>query len=376
MSVRARRPAHPRRRLRVALGARSYAIELGRGTFSRAGAEIARATGARNALIVSVRGVARRYAPALEASLRRAGVAVRTLRVPDGDASKNLAQAERLYRALLRHGADRHSALVALGGGMVGDLTGFVAATFLRGIPFAQVPTTVLAMVDASIGGKVAVNLPEGKNLVGAFHQPRLVWIDVATLDSLPRRERAAGFAEVVKAAAIWDARLFRQLECEAEALLELRGPLLAVLERACAIKAQVVARDEREAGLRAWLNFGHTLGHAVEQLQQFRGILHGEAVAMGMVFAARRSEALGVAPAGTAGRIEALLRRFGLPTELPAFSRRAYLRAVGVDKKRRDGQIQYIVLRGIGRADTLRLSAAEILGAPLRFAAVRCRTR
>jgi len=355
-----------RRRLVVALGERSYPIELGRGILAEAGPAIARATGSGRALVFSVPGVARRYAPRLEASLRRAGVEVERVLVPDGDATKNLDQVRRLYSALLRRGADRHTALVALGGGMVGDLTGYVAATFLRGIPFVQVPTTLLAMVDASIGGKVAVNLPEGKNLVGAFHQPRLVWIDVATLASLPRRQRAAGFAEVVKAAAIRDRRLFRMLEREAEALLELRGPLLAVLERACAIKAQVVARDEREAGLRMQLNFGHTLGHAVEQLQRFRGALHGEAVAMGMSFAARRSEQLGLAPAGTASRIQALLERFGLPTELPDFPRRAYLRAVGVDKKSRGAQIRYVVLRGIGRADTVPLSPAEILSEPV----------
>jgi 3-dehydroquinate synthase len=349
-------------RLRVALGERSYAIALGRGSLPRMGAEIASATGSRRAIIVSVPGVAKRYAAVLERSLRGAGLESTTLRVPDGDATKNLAQVSKLYRALLRVGADRHSALVALGGGMIGDLTGFVAATFLRGIPFVQVPTTLLAMVDASIGGKVAVNLPEGKNLVGAFHQPRLVAIDVETLASLPRRERAAGFAEVVKAAAILDAGLFRVLERHAEELLELRGPLLAVVRRACAIKAGVVARDERESGPRAWLNFGHTLGHAVEKLQSYRGVLHGEAVAMGMVFAAQRSEALAGAPPGTAERLAALLARFGLPVALPNFPRAAYLRAVGVDKKSRDGVIQYVVLRGIGSVDTLPLRASEIL--------------
>jgi 3-dehydroquinate synthase len=230
-----------------------------------------------------------------------------------------------------------------------------------------QVPTTVLAMVDASIGGKVAVNLPQGKNLVGAFYQPRLVWIDVATLASLPVRARAAGLAEVVKAAAIRDAGFFADLERDAERLLALdEAALLPALERACAIKAKVVSEDEREQGLRMLLNFGHTLAHAVEALTGYRRILHGEAVSMGMAFAARRSEQLGCAPAGTAARLCALLERLGLPIELPALPRSAYLRALKVDKKRRDARIHYIVLRGIGRAESVPLTAAEILpGSP-----------
>ncbi len=352
-----------RRTVPVALGERSYRIEIGSDTLSRAGAAIAERTKATRAVVVSVPAVARRYAPRLLRSLREAGVSASRVLVPDGDASKSLRQAARLYEALLDAGADRGSVVVALGGGMVGDLAGFVAATYLRGVAFVQVPTTILAMVDASIGGKVGVNLPRGKNLVGAFHQPRLVWIDVATLRSLPRRERVAGLAEVVKAGAILDAELFALLEREAERILELEPEaLLRAIERACAIKAEVVARDEREAGLRMLLNFGHTLAHAIEALSRYRGVLHGEAVSMGMVFAARRSEALGLAPAGTAERLEALLRRLSLPTEPPAFPRKAYLAALRVDKKRTDARIRFVVLRGIGRAETLPLPPAEIL--------------
>jgi 3-dehydroquinate synthase len=347
----------------VKLGERSYPVVLGSGNLEQAGPAIARRTGAGLAVIVSVPAVARRYAPALERSLRRAGVRVRRIVVPDGDRTKRLAVVERLYRRLLALGADRTTTLVALGGGMVGDLTGFTAATFLRGVPFVQVPTSVLAMVDASIGGKVGVNLPQGKNLVGAFHQPRLVWIDVETLASLPRRQRSAGFAEVVKAGALWDAAFFERLERDAEALMALeRTRLLPALGRAIAIKAEIVSQDEREAGPRMLLNLGHTLAHAVEALTGFRSVLHGEAVAMGMVYAARRSEQLGLAPAGVADRIQGLLRRFALPTELPHFPRRAYLAALGVDKKKRDGQIRYVALRRIGRAETLPLSAARIL--------------
>jgi 3-dehydroquinate synthase len=227
------------------------------------------------------------------------------------------------------------------------------------------------------VGGKVGVNLPEGKNLVGAFHQPRLVWIDVATLRSLPARERSAGLAEVVKAAALHDAAFFARLERDAEALLELDPRrLVPVLGRAIAIKAEIVARDERESGPRMLLNLGHTLAHAVEALSGFRRVLHGEAVAMGMVHAARRSEQLDLTPAGTAARIETLLRRLRLPTELPRFSREAYLAALGVDKKKRGGRIHYVVLRRIGCAETVPLSAARILPAGWRGRAGRASRR
>ena len=351
------------RTVQVALGERSYPIVLGWETLDAAGEAVARATKATRAALVTVPPVGRRYAARLARSLRAAGLRVHRFEVPDGDASKNLRQVARLYDALLDAGLDRGSLVIALGGGMVGDLAGFVAATYLRGISFVQVPTTLLAMVDASIGGKVGVNLARGKNLVGAFHQPRLVWADVATLRTLPRRQRAAGLAEVVKAGAIWDGPFFERLEAWGPRLLEVDPEvLLPVLERACAIKAEVVGRDERESGLRMLLNFGHTLAHASEALKGYRGLLHGEAVAVGMVFAARRSEDLGLAPAGTAERLEALLAALGLPTRPSDFPRRAYLGALTVDKKRRDAHIHFVVLRGIGRAETLPLPAAEIL--------------
>jgi 3-dehydroquinate synthase len=310
--------------------------------------------------------VARRYAAATTRSLRRAGIRVHRIDVPDGDASKSHRQLLRLYDFFLEKGLDRKSALVALGGGMVGDLTGFAAATYLRGIPFVQVPTTILAMVDASIGGKTAVNVPQGKNLVGAFHQPSLVWIDTGTLRSLPRRERAAGMAEVVKAGAIWDERYFARLERSCDRVMELDpDALIPVLERACRIKADVVARDEREeSGLRALLNFGHTVAHAIEAQAGYRRILHGEAVSIGMVHAARRSEALGLAPAGTNQRLEDLLARLDLPTEIPRYDRKAHLAAINVDKKKVGGKIHYVVLRRIGQAETVELTPAQILPA------------
>ncbi|MCG8588646.1 MAG: 3-dehydroquinate synthase [Proteobacteria bacterium] len=351
------------RTVSVELGDRSYEIAIGRDNLAEAGPAIVQATGARRVALVTVPEVGRRYAGRLSRSLRSAGVTVRRVDVPDGDKTKNLRQLGKLYEEFLDAGLDRSSAVVALGGGMVGDLAGFAAATYLRGIPFVQVPTTVLAMVDASVGGKVAVNLKQGKNLVGAFHQPRLVWVDTATLQSLPLRERRAGAAEIVKAAAIWDESFFTQLERDLGGVLDLEPEALdPALERACEIKAQVVSRDEREAGLRMLLNFGHTLAHAVETLSGYRRVLHGEAVAMGMVFAARRSVDLGLAPASAAERVEALLAAAGLPTELPEWPRGAYLKALRVDKKKQDARIRFVVLRGLGKADTVPLTPAEIL--------------
>ena len=353
------------RTLTVELGDRSYPIKLGVGTLAGVGRHIARCAPSSRAFVVTVPAVSRRYGGVLQRSLRSAGYRVHRVLVPDGDATKSPRQLSKLWDELIRFGADRNTPVVALGGGMVGDLAGFAAASYLRGVPFIQIPTTILAMVDASIGGKGGVNLPQGKNLVGAFHQPRLVWIDTETLRSLPARQRAAGFAEVVKAAAIWDSEFFERLERDAEGLMKLDPKvLIPTLERACAIKAEVVSRDEREAGLRQILNFGHTIAHAAEKLSRYRGLLHGEAVAIGMLIAARRSEQLGFSPAGTAERIRSLLVRFGLPSELPNHPRSAYLDALKVDKKMANSKIRFVVLRGIGRAETVPLTPREVLPA------------
>jgi 3-dehydroquinate synthase len=347
----------------VDLDDRSYPIELGRDWLETIGRRIADRVDAERVALVTVPSVSRRYAPMLTRGLRAKGVRVGRIVVPDGDATKSLRELGRLYDAFLELGLDRQSAVVTLGGGVVGDLGGFAAATFLRGIPFVQVPTTVLAMVDASIGGKTGVNLPQGKNLVGAFHQPRGVYIDVETLRSLPRRQRAAGAAELVKAAVIWDASFFDWLETRIEAFLALDPRVvIPALERACAIKAEVVRRDEREGGLRRLLNFGHTLAHAIETHAGYRGILHGEAVAIGMVFAAERSEMLGFAPDGTRDRIAAMLERAGLPTRPPDRSRGAYLSAIAVDKKKEGGRIHFVVSKGIGHADTALLGPRDII--------------
>ena len=356
-----------RGRVRVAvpvdLGERSYSVEIGRDWLETIGRRIGDRLGAERIALVTVPSVARRYAPMLTRGLRAKGVRVGRIVVPDGDSTKNLGQLAKLYDRFLELGLDRQSAVITLGGGVVGDLGGFAAATYLRGIPFVQVPTTVLAMVDASIGGKTAVNLKQGKNLVGAFHQPRGVFIDIATLRSLPMRQRAAGAAELIKAATIWDAEFFDWLESRIEAFLDLDPNVVTpALERACRIKAEVVERDERECGLRRLLNFGHTLAHAIEADSSYHGILHGEAVAIGMVFAADRSEALGFAPIGTRSRLEALLERTGLPTRPPDRPRRAYLSAISVDKKKAGDKIHFVVSRGIGSAGTALLGLRDII--------------
>lgn len=351
------------RTVQVPLGDRSYAIRLGLDILEQAGAAVAECTKARRAVVVTVPEVGKRYGARLERSLRAAGIQSKRLVVPDGERSKNLRTLAKLYEELIDFDADRGTAVIALGGGVVGDLAGFLAASWMRGVPFVQVPTTVLAMADASVGGKVAVDLPRGKNLVGAFHQPHLVWMDVATLRSLPRRQRANGLVEVIKHGVIRDVALFERFERDVEAILELEpDPTLDVLERSCQIKAEVVAQDERESGLRMILNFGHTLAHAIETLLGYRKLLHGEAVAIGMVFAARRSEALGLAPAGVADRIEALLQRAGLPTEMPDLPRRAYLDALRVDKKRKDEHVRFIALRELGKVEIVPLLPAEIV--------------
>ncbi len=351
------------RTVHVDLGERSYSISIGVDILGEVGQEIRRQTGASRAMLVTVPPVGRRYGPSVMRSLKNAGIKARRFDVPDGERTKNLQQVSRLYDSFLDASADRATAVVALGGGVVGDLSGFVAATLLRGLPFVQIPTTLLAMVDSSVGGKTGVNVARGKNLVGAFHQPRLVWMDVTTLRSLPPRELAAGMAELIKHGAIRDESFFEWLEAELEGLMQLDPELLIpALERSCAIKAEVVRQDERESGLRMVLNFGHTLGHAVEALRRYRGILHGEAIAIGMAFAAERSETLGLSPRGTTDRLVALLRRAGLPTELPVFPRRAYLQALRVDKKKREAKIRFVALRGIGRAETVPLLPREII--------------
>jgi len=285
------------------------------------------------------------------ASLREAGLAVTATAVPVGEEHKSLETASRLYDWLVAHRAERGDALVALGGGMVTDLAGFVAATYARGMPLVHVPTTLLAMVDAAVGGKVAVNHPKAKNMVGAFYQPRLVACDLSTLATLSPRERAAGWAETIKHALIGDPALLALLEEEAEALLALApGPTLEAVRRSVAVKAAVVAEDEREeSGRRAVLNYGHTVGHALEAATGYSRFLHGEAVSVGMMAAAHLGVRLGLTPEPLRERQRRLLARFGLPTAAEGVPRAALWEALSLDKKVRRGALRWVLLQDVG---------------------------
>ncbi|HLI28471.1 MAG TPA: 3-dehydroquinate synthase [Chloroflexota bacterium] len=345
-----------RHRFEVHAPSRTYPVVVGPGVLADLPALLAE-VGLRGRLwLVADAAVATRYAPRVVAGLRAAGYPVAVQTVPSGEESKSLAQAAALYDWLLAERVERGDALLALGGGVVGDLVGFVAATILRGIAFVPLPTTVLAQVDASIGGKVAVNHSRGKNLIGAFHQPRLVVADTATLASLPPRERAAGWAEVIKCGMILDAELFALLEHEAEALLGLApAPTAAAIGRAMALKAAVVGEDERESGRRAILNYGHTIGHALEAATHYARYLHGEAVAIGMVGAASIAVELGVLPSEVAERQLRLLTRFGLPTRASGVDVAAVRQAMALDKKAAAGRLTWILPTALGQVTLCR---------------------
>ena len=297
--------------------------------------------------------VAPLYAGRVAAALRAAGARqVIVVSLPDGEQHKDWRTLDRIFTALLEAQADRHSVLVAVGGGVVGDMAGFAAATYQRGIAHLQVPTTLLAQVDSSVGGKTAINHPLGKNMVGAFHQPAAVVADTDTLATLPAREYAAGLAEVVKYGAIRDLAFLDWLEAHADALRARDANALAhAIRRSCEIKAEVVAQDERESGVRALLNFGHTFGHAIESAAGYGRWLHGEAVAAGMALAARFSARLGRIDGAQADRLERLLRRFDLPVEAKGFAVETWLEYMGRDKKNESGRITLILLEALGQA-------------------------
>jgi len=338
----------------VALGKRSYRIVVGRRLLAEAGRHVAAVLAPRPALIVTDSIVAQRYLPAVRDSLVAAGFAVGTITVPPGEASKCHEQLLRIYQACYDARLERSSLLVALGGGVIGDLAGFAAASYLRGLPFVQMPTTLLSQVDSSIGGKTGVNLPGGKNLVGAFHQPSLVLADVDVLASLDDRQMATGLAEIVKHAVIRDAGLFARLERDADALWR-RDPALleSVVACNCRIKAEVVAADEHEGGLRAILNYGHTVGHAIEQAAGYGQYTHGEAVALGMIAEAELARGRGLLTAADADRQRKLIERFGLPTQLGAPLPAETLTAAMLrDKKVQSGRVRFVLPAGLGRVD------------------------
>jgi 3-dehydroquinate synthase len=294
--------------------------------------------------------VAAFYGRTVSDSLSAAGFTVVQIEIPDGEEFKNSATLNKVYDGLLAAGVDRGSFIIALGGGVVGDLAGYAAATWLRGIPFVQVPTTLLAQVDSSVGGKTGIDHPKGKNLIGAFYQPRLVLIDVMTLRTLDKRQFRAGLAEVVKYGAAVDLKFFEYIENNIDAIIAMEpDALVEIIRRSCELKAHVVELDEKEAGLRAILNYGHTLGHAFESLSGYRGLVHGEAVAVGMALAAKVSSALGFCSRNDEDRIVALIGRCGLSVVIPEFDRQALLDLLAADKKSKSGSITFICNQGIG---------------------------
>lgn len=344
-------------RIVVNLGERSYPVLIGAGVLDAIGGECQALGLGPRMIVVSQPPVAVKYGDRVVGSLREAGFDPSLVVVPDGEESKSFAQVTRLWDACVEAGLDRSSsAVVALGGGVVGDLAGFVAATYMRGVAFVQVPTSLLAQVDASVGGKVGINHPRAKNLIGAFHQPCLVVIDPEVLRTLPRREFVAGLAEAIKCGAVLDAELFAYLEGHMAAILALEPSALThTIARAVRLKADIVEKDEREVtGLRRVLNFGHTIGHAIEAASGYGIYLHGEAVAIGMVGAGRLSRRLTGFSEPDLVRLTALLRKAGLATGLVQGRPEPLMAAMGHDKKGQGGRLTFVLLEGIGHARVL----------------------
>jgi 3-dehydroquinate synthase len=335
----------------IDLGDRSYDIHIGSGLLSP-GAPWSGLPKASAAVIVSNTTVAPLYAEKLQAALRSHYPRQYLVELPDGEAHKDWQTLNLIFDRLLAEGCDRKTVLFALGGGVVGDMVGFAAACYMRGVPFVQVPTTLLAQVDSSVGGKTAINHPLGKNMIGAFYQPQRVICDLATLDTLPPRELSAGLAEIIKYGPIADGAFLEWIEANLDALLARDQAALAhAVRRSCEIKAWVVGQDERESGLRAILNFGHTFGHAIEAGLGYGEWLHGEAVGCGMVMASALSVELGLMPASFLDRMRQLVQRAKLPVVGPALGADRYLELMRVDKKAEGGDIRYVVIESMGQA-------------------------
>lgn len=358
------------RTVQVDLGPRSYPILIGDDLLSGLGEQCARLKLGQRCAVLTDSNVARLHAKPAMASLKSAGFDPILLTVPAGETSKGLKLVQHLCDKLAAHRLERKSFIVALGGGVVGDLGGFLAAIYLRGIAFVQAPTTLLAQVDSSVGGKVGVNLPAGKNLVGAFYQPRLVLCDLDSLDTLPSREYRSGLAEVIKYGIICDSALFRRLEKDLERLLGKDRPTLAeIVARCCQIKAEVVGQDETEGGLRAILNFGHTIGHAIEAISGYGTYLHGEAISIGQAAAANLSVKAAGFSANDARRIKNLFARAGLPVSirLTAAREKRLFDAMRLDKKVSGGEIQFVLARRIGRVERGFKLPPEVIATTLR---------
>ena len=350
--------------VKVGLGKRSYDIVIAPGSLHRMG-EYLQGLGLSGKVgVVTNPALARLYGASLKRALVKAGFTCHLISIPEGERTKTLRWASSIIDELVKHRFERQSALVALGGGVIGDITGFAASMYLRGIPFIQVATTLVAQVDSSVGGKTGVNHSSGKNLIGAFYQPALVVSDTTTLRTLPRREWLAGLAEVIKYGVIADRQFFAFLEDRMEHILDMRETdIQTVVKRCCEIKAKVVAKDERESGLRRILNYGHTIGHALEALSRYRKYIHGEAVAIGMVHEAHLAHHLELCSAAVVDRQRALLRRTGLPERMPAHNFVKFWGAMGHDKKVAGGTIYCVVPRSIGRVQVLPLEPRTVRG-------------
>jgi 3-dehydroquinate synthase len=354
--------------LTVDLGDRSYPIHIAPGLLERADL-ISPHLAQKQVAIVTNTIVGPLYLERLTRTLESAGISVLPIVLPDGEEYKDWETLNLIFDDLLKHRAERKTTLIALGGGVIGDITGFAAACYQRGVPFIQVPTTLLSQVDSSVGGKTGINHPLGKNMIGAFYQPRLVLADTDTLKTLPPRELSAGLAEVIKYGLIWDAPFFDWLEANMEKLRALDPDAIAhAIYRSCEIKAQVVAQDERESGIRALLNLGHTFGHAIEAGMGYGNWLHGEAVAAGMALAAQVSQRMGLIDMSALTRAESLIARAGLPVDAPALGVAKYMEYMGVDKKVEGGRIRFVLLKRIGEAfvtaDVPEAVLIDVLGA------------
>ncbi len=348
--------------LDVALGERAYPIHIGRGLLDDPALILGRLQAPRVAIVTNDR-VGPLYLSRLQGALEGNGVRVDSVVLPDGEAYKDWQTLNLIFDDLLKSRAERKTTLIALGGGVIGDMTGFAAASYQRGVPFIQVPTTLLSQVDSSVGGKTGINHPLGKNMIGAFYQPKVVLADTDTLKTLPPRELSAGLAEVIKYGLIWDAEFFAWLEASMDKLRALDAAAIShAIYRSCEIKAQVVAQDEREGGIRAILNLGHTFGHAIESGMGYGNWLHGEAVAAGMVLAADASRRKGWLSEADVERTRALIRRAGLPDTAPDLGVEKYLDYMGHDKKVEAGKIRFVLLKTIGEAMiTADLSRADL---------------
>ena len=354
--------------LTVALADRSYPIHIGSGLLNRPELILPHLK-IPQAAIVTNTTVGPLYLDRVQSALTQAGVKIVPILLPDGEVYKNGESLNHIYDALLQNRMERKATLIALGGGVIGDLTGFAAATYLRGVPFIQIPTTLLAQVDSSVGGKTGINHPLGKNMIGAFYQPQLVLADTDTLNTLPERELSSGIAEIIKYGLISDHPFFEWLEANMQQLLA-RDPqaLTYAIQRSCQNKAAVVAADEREAGQRALLNLGHTFGHAIETGMGYGAWLHGEAVGVGMLMAAVLSQHLGWLSAPDVQRIRALLVQARLPQSAPNFGHEKYLDLMGLDKKVEGGKLRFVLLKAIGAA-----VVSEAPPAPLRATLDTC---